>query len=453
MLNLEGLKVESRAEVGEDGYVFTVSATGAPPNCCPQPLVRNGTKVVTYRDLPMHGRHVSIRVDRQRYLCRACGKTRYVDIPHMNETNMMTQRLVDYIITRSMETQFTALARELGVDEGTVRRIFRRFAKVQLERLNIETPEYMGIDEIHILSRFRGVITNVKERTLVDIIESRNKPAIIKYLSGIKDRERIKVVAMDMWNPYRDAVKLMLPQAKIIVDKFHVVRMANEAMERIRKEHRMELPTKQRLQLKDDRWILLRNAEDLAAHKRMIMETWFDRFPDLKAGYEAKERFRAVWQAKTKAEAMVLYDAWETELPDSCADAFIDLRIAMRNWREEIFGHFDERITNAYTEAINGIARIVNRAGRGYSFEVLRAKMLLNYSNHRMVWGGGMAMATGPRMFRRSWNEEPVPYNPPKPPPITLPIALGVPFWKLQRPEKMKLHQPRILDENWLSVF
>lgn len=453
MLNLEGLKVDSRAEVGEDSYVFTVSATGAPPNCCPQPLVRNGTKVVTYRDLPMHGRRVAIRVDRQRYLCRACGRTRYVEVPHMNETNMMTQRLVDYIITRSMETQFTALGRELGVDEGTVRRIFRRFAKVQLERLNIETPEVMGLDEIHILSKFRGVVTNVKERTLVDILPNRSKKAIIAYLSGIKDKERIKVVAMDMWTPYKDAVNLVLPHAKIVVDKFHVVRMANDAMERIRKSHRLSLPTKSRLQLKDDRWILLRNQEDLPAFKLMIMETWFDRFPDLKAGYEAKEAFRAVWTATTVDEAKARYDKWEEQLPDSCADAFIDLRIAMRNWREEIFAHFEARVTNAYTEAINGIARIVNRAGRGYSFEVLRAKMLLNYSNHKMVWGGGMAMATKPRMFRRSINEEPVPYVPTKAPTITLPIALGVPFWRLQRTEKMKLHQPRILDENWLSVF
>ncbi len=433
MLNLDALKVDSRAEVGATDYVFTVRVDDAPDPCCPQPLVRNGNKPVAYRDLPMHGRHVTIRVERQRYLCRSCGKTRYVAVPHMNETNMMTQRLVEYIITRSMETQFTALSRELGVDEGTVRRIFRRFAKVQLERLNIETPEVMGIDEIHMLSRYRGVITNVKERTLVDLLETRNKPAIIKYLSELKNKERVQVVAMDMWNPYRDAVREILPKARIVVDKFHVVRMANEGMERIRKELRLTLPTKTRLQLKDDRWILLRNKEDLPAFKRMIAETWFDRFPDLKSGYDAKEAFRAIWTAATADEARDRYDKWLDGLDETCQAAFADLITAMCNWREEIFAYFDLRVTNAYTEAINGIARIVNRAGRGYSFEVLRAKMLLNYANHRMVWGGGMAI-------RRKLG-------------ITLPLALGVPYWKLQHPEKMKLHQPRILDENWLSDF
>lgn len=59
--------------------------------------------------------------------------------------------------------------------------------------------------------------------------------------------------------------------------------------------------------------------------------------------------------------------------------AFAELLSAMKNWREPIFNYFDHRVTNAYTEAMNGLIKIANRAGRGYSFEVLRARMLLNY--------------------------------------------------------------------------
>lgn len=378
MLNLDGLTVEARND-SETRYDFVVRAQTPAPPCCLTPPVRNGSKRVNYLDLPMHGRHVAIGVDRQRFLCRECGRTLYQPIPHMNDTNMMTQRLVTYIQLRSMDSTFAALGRELGVDEGTVRGIFRRYAAKELAKLEIQTPEIMGLDELHILSRFRGVVTDVGNRTLVDILPNRNKPAIIKYLSEMKDRERVKVVAMDMWNPYRDAVRLVLPKAQIVVDKYHVVRMANEALERIRKEHRLTLPPKGRLQLKDDRWILLRNAEDLAAHKRMIMETWFDRFPTLKMAYEAKEAFRDIWHSKTVDEAKERIKEWDASLDPEIEDAFVDLRCALNNWGNEIVAYFEHRITNAYTEAINGIARIVNRAGRGYSFEVLRARMLLNH--------------------------------------------------------------------------
>ena len=79
-------------------------------------------------------------------------------------------------------------------------------------------------------------MTNVKDRTLVDVLPNRSKVVVIRYLAGIDDREAIQLVAFDMWNPYRKAIREVLPPARIVVDKFHVVRMANEARERIRKE-------------------------------------------------------------------------------------------------------------------------------------------------------------------------------------------------------------------------
>jgi len=48
----------------------------------------------------------------------------------------------------------------------------------------------------------------------------------------------------------------------------------------------------------------------------------------------------------------------------------------MKNWRTEILAYFDHPITNAYTEALNGVAKTINRQGRGYTFEVLRARLL-----------------------------------------------------------------------------
>jgi transposase len=55
----------------------------------------------------------------------------------------------------------------------------------------------------------------------------------------------------------------------------------------------------------------------------------------------------------------------------------------MANWRHEIFNYFDQRLTNAATESLNGLAKIMNRLGRGYSFDVLRARLLLNYRHQK----------------------------------------------------------------------
>lgn len=106
---------------------------------------------------------------------------------------------------------------------------------------------------------------------------------VTNYLMKLKDRQKVEIVSMDMWNPYRAAVKAVLPQARIVVDKFHVVRMANDALERVRKDLRKELKPSQSRTLKGDRKILLKRAHEVSDRERLIMETWTGAFPQLLA--------------------------------------------------------------------------------------------------------------------------------------------------------------------------
>lgn len=384
MLNLEGLAV-GRVVEKPGQYEIEATVTGEIPKCgCLFPaLVKNGRRRSMFFDTPMHGRKVGIWVLRQRYKCTGCGKTHYEAIPHMHPQHDMTARLVEYIQTFGTERTFTALANEIGVDVVTVRGIWRKHAKAELDRLAPVTPEWLGIDELHIMRAYRGVITNVKEKTVVDLLKDRKQETIIRYLAGLEDSHKITHVAMDMWEPYREAVKIVLPHATVIVDRFHVSRMASEALERIRKEVRATLPIKGRLQLMGDRWLLLKNAKDLSATNTILLQSVLGQFPLLAQGYHAKEAFRAIWNSSSRAQGEAAYDQWLANLDPRIEPAFRDLTKAMSNWRTEIFNYFEHRITNAYTESFNAVARKMDRMGRGYSFEVLRAKLLLKHSCHK----------------------------------------------------------------------
>ncbi len=192
------------------------------------------------------------------------------------------------------------------------------------------------------------------------------------YLMKMKDRQKVKIVSMDMWNPYRAAVKAVLPQARIVVDKFHVVRMANDALEKVRKGLRKELMPSQSRTLKGDRKILLKRAHEVSNRERLIMETWTGAFPQLLAAYEHKERFYGIWDATTRPQAEAALDEWIATIPKGQKEVWSDLVRAVGNWREEIMTYFetDMPVTNAYTESINRLAKDKNREGRGYSFEV-----------------------------------------------------------------------------------
>lgn len=85
---------------------------------------------------------------------------------------------------------------------------------------------------------------------------------------------------MDMWNPYKIAVYTVIPHAKIIIDKFHVVKLANEALEKIRKANRQNVSTKERRQLMRDRYVLLKRRKDLNDFDDQIkLQVWTDKFP------------------------------------------------------------------------------------------------------------------------------------------------------------------------------
>jgi transposase len=245
----------------------------------------------------------------------------------------------------------------------------------------------MGIDEIHIIKKPRCVITNVEHNTVVDMLPNREKQALTAYLKNLgTQKSAVRYVAMDMWRPYKLAIKEIIPHAKIVVDEFHVVRMGNVALEMHRKSIRRTLNSRQRVKLMRDRFILLKRPSEISTEERDLMGPWFEAFPTLGLAYELKEGFFGVWEnASTRQDAEALFDAWKVKITPEVEAHFQPILTAFENWHDEIFAYFDHPITNAYTESLNSLIRVINRNGRGYSFDALRAKVLYTEGTHRIV--------------------------------------------------------------------
>lgn len=170
----------------------------------------------------------------------------------------------------------------------------------------------------------------------------------------------------------------MLPRARIVVDKLHVVRMANEALDKVRKGLRKKLTANQRRTLKGDRKTLLKRAHDVSDRERLIMETWKGAFPQLLAAYEHKERLFHIWDCANRRDPEQALACWIDDIPQGQKEVWQDLVSAVSSWREEVLTYFETNtpITNAFTESINRLAKDKNRDGRGYSFEAMRARIL-----------------------------------------------------------------------------
>jgi transposase len=382
LLNLEGWNTFPTSE--KDGDLFVPAEYTIAPTVCVRcgvvepSLKRHGFQKQRFMDTPMHGKRVGILVKRQRYKCLECSQTFHQPIDGMDEKRHMTRRLVEYIEQRSLERTFSEVASDIGVDEKTVRNIFRDHIAKLDAAYEPHTPAWLGIDELFLIRRPRCVLTNVSVSTLIDVLQDRNKATVLKWMQERIDRNAVEVITMDMWKPYRDAALEVLPNAIVVVDKFHVVKMANHALNTVRKSFREGLDKAGRRKLLRSRHLIMKRRYNLTPEEFKAMQEWTDAVPLLFRAYNAKEDFFAIYDCATKAEAMDLYDTWKAYIEDDkpIAAAFSELIRAVDNWRPEIFNYFDHRVTNALTESLNGLVKIANRMGRGYSFEAIRAKML-----------------------------------------------------------------------------
>lgn len=370
----------STLQVHDNGDHYVVSAEGSvvPPACiyCSSSLYRHGTQKQSYMDTPMHGKRVLIQIDRKRFRCKSCGKTLFEPLPAMDGKRLATKRLVQYVETHSTRRTFADIAREVGVDDKTVRHIFDDYVTRKKAWIRFETPEILGIDELKIIGQYRAMITNVEKLSLFDMLPTRKKADLLAYFKDMPDKQNVKVLTMDLWNVYRQVAKEQFPGRMIVADRFHVVRMANTSMERVRRAVRKQLPRKERIKLKNDRFILYSRRGNLSSTDIEKLDMWCDMFPELAAAYAAKEAFHDIYTHESKDDSIAAATEW-LRIEHGRADwAFRDTRVALKSWWDEIFNYFDVPITNAYTESINNLAKGMNRMGRGYSFEVIRARLL-----------------------------------------------------------------------------
>jgi len=326
----------------------------------------------------MHGKRVLIEIDRRRFRCKSCGKTMFEPLPDMDGKRQATTRLIQYIEKRCVRETFSALSREIGIDDKTVRFIFDDYVARRQKEVQFQTPETLGIDELKIIGDYRAMLTNIDKRALFDLLPSRKKVSLLGYFETMPDKQNVQTLVMDMWNPYRQIGKKVFPGRLIVADRFHVVRMANDGMERVRKQIRKTVDDRTRIKLKDERFLLLKRRESLDEEGEEKIKRWFSMFPQLGLAYEAKERFFDIYCQPTREAAEIVAERWASNLDPGIEKQFRDLRVALYNWHEEIFNYYENPITNAYTESVNNITRFINRMGRGYSFEVLRARLLFD---------------------------------------------------------------------------
>lgn len=382
LLNLPGILTTKATETNDQFIVEAETADPVYPVCCDmfRVLVSDGSRAKRriINDTQHGGKPTVIHMKVKRAKCKACGK-RGIDemIPHVRPNRHMTDRLFNFIAKQGLVQTNTSLGRMIGVSEGTARSVVHEFIDDRIAKLERVTPRVLGLDEKKLVKAYRAVLGNIEERTILDMLPDRDS-SVENYLERLPDKHKVEVFVTDMYAPYARLCRRHLPGVAHVTDRFHVVRRANLALDKIRAAVAAGLDGRQRVAIRNAKRLYALRASRLDGGAAEKMRHWNLMHPVLAEAYWAKERYYEMYEVcHTPAEAEHYYKHWIVSLPDRIRDTFEKHCRLLPFWQAAVFAYFDHPYTTGYVEAVNRVIDDLNRAGRGYSFEIIRGKLML----------------------------------------------------------------------------
>lgn len=375
--------VERKAK--DNGDILYILEPKGRPECC---RVCGGTSVHVHKksrrnvqDLDMLGHRVGLTVVGRTYRCADCGELIRMEYPSLY--GRMTTRLASAIQEDCLRHTFTDTARRFHTTTTTVKALFEEYADERLADYKLIAPRVLGIDEVHLEDAYRGVFVSVdqSEGRVVEFTEKRTYSSVVETLCSMSGQENLELITIDMWRPYRDAVNTVFPGVPVVVDHFYVIKNLMKALDTVRSQICRQVKAPERRALKRNRYLLLCSNENLTVKQGADLAALLKAFPEFEDVYLLKESFRDIYAtAKTSGEAKLMFDEWCCACKAAGTEAYDGFIKTVRAWETEIFAYFDfpgMARTNAQTESLNRSIRTIARAGRGYTFDVLRKKVLL----------------------------------------------------------------------------
>lgn len=233
---------------GVESLVFSGTLTCEPPSYCPicgcqchdASIVKNGTKTSRITLPEMSRMNTYLRLRKQRFLCRDCRHTFTAKTDIVSENCFISENTkLCVIIDSKKKLSQQDIAQSLNVSHGTVNRILMNTYKDFVVKKNY-LPRHLCFDEFKSVKKSKGhmsfIFMNADTGDVIDVLEDRKLNALIRYFNTYTRpaRNAVETICMDIYTPYMELVKAMFPNARIILDRFHIIQQLTRSLNRTR---------------------------------------------------------------------------------------------------------------------------------------------------------------------------------------------------------------------------
>lgn len=337
-----------------------------------------------WRHVPWGRTSVELLYEPWRVSCRVCG-VRVEQVPWADLGSRFSHDFEELTAYLAQVTDKTRVQRLLAISWQTVGSIVERVVARHLDPDRLSGLRRIGIDEFSYRKhhRYLTIVVDHDRRRVVWAGEGKSSETLAPFfeLLGKKRCEAIETVTIDLSAAFIKAVREGLPKAKTVFDRFHVQRLASDALDEVRRSIVRELaPNPEEAKtVKGTRYVLLKNYWKLSRTQRNTLAEIQETNKPLYRAYLLKETLAKALDYRQPWRARKALDEWLAWASRSKLEPFVKVARTIRKHRAGILAYIETRLTNGLVEGINGKIRMIARRAFGFhSHQSLSAMIFLN---------------------------------------------------------------------------
>jgi transposase len=379
-LNLPDVEVVNVKMNKRGEYIITVESTLDSAHChqCGRKITKciGHDRAITLRHLSILGHPVYIRLRPKRFKCPYCSDkpTSTQQLSWYQPKSAHTKAYEEHILLQLVNSTIQDVAIKEGLGYEAVVGIIDRYIATKVDWHEFVRLEVLGLDEIALKKGHNDYVVIVTARLrdgqikVLAVLPNREKETVKAFLRRIPTRlqRTIHTVCTDMWQAYINAVKEVLGQAVVVVDRYHVANKYRDCADKLRKQElkrlKTELPEQEYKSLKGVMWPFRKNKADLIEPEVELLDRLFSYSPVLKLAYDFREDLTAIFeQDLSKTEATQAIKKWTKDVETSALTCFDPFLTTLDTYLDEITNYFLRRESSGFVEGLNNKVKVLKR--------------------------------------------------------------------------------------------
>lgn len=341
------------------------------PVCNSRHVLPRGHQERTFKAVPIGHKPVYVVLPIPRVECPRCGIVRQIPVEFADPRRSYTHAFERYALELARLMTIQDVARHLQVCWDTIkdiqkRDLYRRFRKPRLRKL-----KQIAIDEIAIGAghRYLTVVLNLESGAVVFVGEGKGADALDPFWKRLRAaRAQVEAVATDMSAAYIEAVSRCLPEATLVFDRFHVMKLVNDKLAALRRQLYAQATAEQKQVLKGVRWLLVKRPENLEARRneQARLEEALQLNEPLATAYYLKEELGEFWEQDDEEQATAFLLDWLALAEISGVKMLVGLAKTLRKHALGLLAYYDYPISTGPLEGTNNKIKTMKRQAYGY---------------------------------------------------------------------------------------